>query len=115
MPCRHTYQEIAMNHTLWMSSCGEEIKLSQLQFGNLSTEQKVAMLVALMGPGPLQFRVSADEVELGLYTARTAQEAMDACAQDAGYRTEAEWTLSRSDHLAPLMAKEIMQGREEIG
>jgi len=107
MPCRYTYPQIAMNHTLWMSSCGAKMRLSENQFDRLSTDQKVAMLVNLMGPAPSEFRVSADDVELGLYTARTAQEAMDACAQDAGYRTEAEWTLNRHGHLAPLVAKEV--------
>lgn len=111
MSCRHTYPEIAANHALWTSKCGEEMGLTEHQFGRLSTEQKVAMLVMLMGPGPSQFLVSANGVELGRYTARTAQEALDACAQDAGYRTEAEWTSHRSGHLAPLMAKEMMRGR----
>lgn len=111
MPCRHTYPEIAANHALWTSNYGERIGLTEHQFGALSTDQKVAMLIMLMGPGPLQFLVSSNGVELGRYTAQTAQDALDACAQDAGYRTEAEWTVNRSSHLAPLMAKEMMRGR----
>jgi hypothetical protein len=36
------------------------------------------------------FRVTANGIYLGTYAADSAQEARDLCAQDAGYRDEAD-------------------------
>jgi hypothetical protein len=37
-----------------------------------------------------QFRITANAVEMGVYSAKTAQEALDAYAMDAGYASYAE-------------------------
>lgn len=54
----------------------------------------------------IQFQVSANGAVFGTYEAATKQEACDMCAQDAGYKDEADM-VARLDRPSDLIAEEV--------